>query len=85
MTEELNGSTPQMQQPVPTQTNTGMSHDKKTIITVILLIFFYPIGLILMFVWMKNWPRWAKVVISLPVIIAVIGIILTTMITLFPR
>ncbi|MBI4058336.1 hypothetical protein HY408_01075 [Candidatus Gottesmanbacteria bacterium] len=41
----------------------GMSEDAKTIITVILLIFFSPIGVILMFVWTK-WPMWAKLLIT---------------------
>jgi len=39
------------------QKNHGMSEDTKSIITVLLLIFVYPIGLILAPKWAK-WPKW---------------------------
>jgi uncharacterized protein (DUF983 family) len=45
-----------------------MSTDTKTIITILLLIFIYPIGLILMWVW-TGWKTWVKVLVSLPVIL----------------
>lgn len=53
------------------QNSQGMSNDTKTIITVLLLIFFYPIGIIL--VWtLTNWPKWVKWVLSIPVIILLV-------------
>lgn len=55
----------------------GLSEDTKTIITVLLLVFAFPIGVILMWFWMK-WPVWVKVLISLLLIIPllfVVGII----------
>lgn len=47
--------------------NQGMSEDTKTIITVLLLIFVFPVGVIMMWVWMK-WPTWVKILITLPMI-----------------
>lgn len=35
-----------------------------------LLLFFYPIGLILMWFWMVKWPLWLKILLSLPVALA---------------
>jgi len=55
----------------------GMSEDTKTIVTVLLLIFAYPIGLILMWVWTK-WKTWIKILITLlilPFIIIFISIL----------
>jgi hypothetical protein len=48
--------------------STGMSNDTKTIITVLLLLLMFPIGLLLMWFWVK-WPVWVKIVISLPILI----------------
>lgn len=50
------------------------NEDNKTIITVIILLFAYPIGLVLMWFWTK-WPKWAKVLISLPFFLAILGIL----------
>ncbi len=44
-----------------------MSQDTKTIITILLLVFAYPVGLIMMFVWM-DWKWWVKTLVLLPVI-----------------
>lgn len=46
-----------------------LSYDSKTIITVICLVTVYPVGLVLMFAWMK-WKAWVKVLISLPLVLA---------------
>ena len=59
----------------PVETHQEMSHDTKTIITVLLLIFVYPVGLIIMWMWMHNWPKWVRTLISLPVLLIVLGII----------
>lgn len=56
---------------------TGLSEQNKTIITVLALIFIFPVGAILMFVWMK-WPMWLKVLLLLPGIVwmlAFLGIV----------
>ena len=53
----------------------GMSEDTKTILVVLGLVFFYPVGLILMFMWMKDWPRWVKVLLALPVIVMLFAIV----------
>lgn len=41
----------------------GTSEDTKTLVTVLLLIFFYPAGVILMWVWTK-WKMWVKALIT---------------------
>lgn len=41
----------------------------KTALTIILLILFWPVGVILMFVWMK-WPAWLKILlVVLPILL----------------
>lgn len=42
-----------------------LSYDTKTLVTIILLITVYPVGVVLMFVWM-NWNKWIKFLIVLP-------------------
>lgn len=57
---------------------TSPDHNTKTIIVVVMLLFFYPIGIVLMWLWMKDWPKWVKIVLTLMFalpIIAVFGII----------
>ena len=51
--------------------STYLRYDVKTLITVFLLVTVYPVGLILMFVWMK-WSKWIKFLIVLPAILAII-------------
>ena len=48
--------------------NSELSYDTKTLITVITLVTVYPVGLILMFAWMK-WRSMIKFLILLPFII----------------
>ncbi|OGL52898.1 hypothetical protein A3K55_02155 [Candidatus Shapirobacteria bacterium RBG_13_44_7] len=50
-----------------------LSDDTKTIITVLMLVLAYPIGFILMVVWMK-WPGWVKFLVGLPIILMVLAI-----------
>lgn len=64
---------PQTVQPAPIIANTP-PNDNKTLITVLLLIFFFPLGFILMWFWTK-WPKWVKIVISLPTILIILGVI----------
>ena len=41
----------------------GMSNDTKTLVTVLLLVFAFPAGFILMWVW-TSWPKWVKFLVS---------------------
>ena len=54
----------------------GPTYDTQMIVTILLLIFVYPLGLIFMWAWMRNWPIWLKIVVSLPFVLAVCIIIL---------
>ena len=47
--------------------NSEISYDTQMIVTVLLLIFVYPLGVIFMWAWMRNWPLWLKIIITLPV------------------
>ena len=68
------------------QLNDGMSYETKTIIVVLLFLFFYPAGVILMWIWMK-WPTWVKILLTilpflfafliLLFVFAVLGIVFT--------
>jgi len=40
-----------------------ISEDTKTIVTVLLLIFFLPVGIIFMWLWMQ-WPKWLKILLT---------------------
>lgn len=50
-----------------------MSYETQVIITILLLLFVYPAGLIVMWWWMKNWPLWLKIIISLPLFLGVLA------------
>lgn len=43
-----------------------LSYDTKTVLVVLLLVTVYPVGILLMFIWMK-WPVWLKILIAVPV------------------
>lgn len=49
-------------------TPSSMSSDTKNIITILLLLFFYPVGVIVMWVW-KLWPTWVRLLVSVPAIL----------------
>jgi hypothetical protein len=49
--------------PVPPVSPTEGPKDNKTLITVLLLLFVYPIGFLLMWFWTK-WKTWVKIVVS---------------------
>lgn len=57
----------------PAPEHHGVSEDTRTIVTVLALFLFYPVGLIVMWVW-PRWPKWVKFLISLPLILVVLGI-----------
>lgn len=44
-------------------------------LVILLLIFVYPVGLILMWMWTK-WPTGLKIVLSLPVILVLLGFVI---------
>jgi hypothetical protein len=58
----------------------GPQYDTRMIVTILLLIFIYPVGLIFMWAWMKSWPVWLKFIISLPLLISLffVGLIIFT-------
>ncbi len=52
-----------------TRVSTDLSYETKLTIVVLLLLFFYPLGLIFMWAWMRSWPTWLKLLLSIPVAI----------------
>lgn len=52
-----------------------LSYDTKTIITVVLLVSFYPAGVFFVYRWM-DWPTWLKVLITLPLILGAVAFII---------
>jgi hypothetical protein len=63
------------QQPTPVVQSNGTSEEVKTIVTILLLIFVYPIGAIVAILWPK-WRWWVKLLVSLPMIL---GFVLITL------
>lgn len=53
------------------QPSEGISKDAQAIITVLCLIFVYPVGFIVMWVW-TEWPIWLRLLLSIPVILLII-------------
>lgn len=51
-----------------------ISYETKLTIVILLLLFVYPLGLVFMWVWMRNWPVWLKIVISLPLVLGVLAL-----------
>jgi len=50
------------------KTTNGLSYDMKTLVVILLPIFLYPIGVILMYAWMK-WAVWVKALVTLPLVL----------------
>lgn len=73
-----NDQTPQ-QQPVTTVAHS----DNNQIITILLLIFLYPVGIAVMWVRMKHWPTWLKTLITAPLVISVVGAIAAMLFVMF--
>ena len=63
------------QKPVATQGTNGASNDTRTLVTVLLLIFVYPIGVILAWFWSK-WKAWIKILVTLPFVLVSLARIL---------
>lgn len=70
---------PIIQQPQPEIKTEEHNNGTKTIVTVLVLLFAYPVGLILMWFWAK-WPKWVKFLVTLPIILAILGIIAASLI-----
>lgn len=51
-----------------------LSYEIKLILVLVLLFVLYPVGLILMFKWMK-WPTWVKLLIAFPILLVILGIL----------
>jgi hypothetical protein len=60
----------------------GISEDMRMLITVLLLVFAYPAGFILMWFWTK-WKYWVKCVVSIPAALFIVMIVLFFMAFLF--
>lgn len=41
----------------------------KLYLVIIFLVFIYPVGVILMWIWMKLWPKWLKFLLSINMIL----------------
>lgn len=68
---------------IPTNT-VRASLDSKSITVILLLVFFYPLGVILMWAWMKTWPRWMKLLLSSIFILGIFAIALAFYMTFLP-
>ena len=55
-------------------TQSGTSNDTKTLVTVLLLIFLYPIGVIVMMLW-TSWKLWVKMIVAAPIVLLIVGLL----------
>lgn len=60
-----------MENPTHIPQKSGISEGTKALITVLLLIFMYPVGIVVMWAW-PRWMGWVKVLVTLPLIIGVL-------------
>lgn len=51
--------------------NNELSYDAKTIIVILTLILVYPVGVVLMLMWM-DWNKWLKILLAIPLVICCI-------------
>ncbi|MDP3888877.1 MAG: hypothetical protein Q8Q24_02420 [bacterium] len=56
--------------------------ERNLAILIFLFVFFYPLGVVLMWVWMKNWQKWFKILISAPLIISLLNILVAIFLTI---
>ena len=64
----------QQTETLPPKSENNHDTNTRTIVTVLVLLFAFPIGLLLMWFWTK-WPKWVKFLITLPLFLAIAGII----------
>ncbi|HSX40888.1 MAG TPA: hypothetical protein VLF68_04745 [Candidatus Saccharimonadales bacterium] len=57
---------------VQTQTSNWATTDTQLIIVVVLLVLAYPFGVIFMWFWMRHWPLWVKLLLSLPMLFLIL-------------
>ena len=60
-----------------------LSYDTKTIIVILFLLFVYPVGVIFMLAWMKTWPSWLKVLLTIPFALGILAIIFGVILLVF--
>lgn len=60
----------------------SLAPETKTLVTILLLIFAYPIGLVVMLFWVR-WPLWLKLIIALPVTFVFFFIVLPIVAAIF--
>src|ERR1035437_5668328 len=59
--------------PQPTPTVPQSSNDQThLIITIVAFLICYPVGVICMWVWMKHWPKWVKILLALPIFLIIL-------------
>ena len=59
--------------------------DSHGTLVILLLVSFFPIGVILMWMWMP-WPKWLKLTLTLPFIISIVFLLLAiSLIALIPK
>ncbi len=64
--------------PVPqqaTNASTLPDNQSRVFIVVIALLVFYPVGLVLMWMWMKDWSKWVKILLSLPILFIIFWLV----------
>ena len=78
-TPNQNSQAQPQQAPAPVTQNSGASQQTRTIVTIVVLFFFSPVGIILMWFWSK-WKLWVKILLTfvffiIPFIVAAILIV----------
>ena len=78
-TTNQNSQAQPQQTPAQTTQNSGTSQQTRTIVTIVVLFFFSPVGIILMWFWSK-WKLWVKILLTfiffiIPFIVAAILIV----------
>lgn len=58
--------------------------DSKTIAVILLLVFSYPLGVVFMWFWMKTWPGWMKLLLSLALVLGIVLIVLSVSMIFIP-
>jgi len=60
--------------PAPTIPQNPQQDTNKALIVIVCLILFYPVGVFLMWKWMKQWAIWVKLLLSATAILVIIAI-----------
>lgn len=50
----------------------AIPYDAKTIIVTLCLLFIYPFGIILMWIWMVTWNWWLRLIITIPLLLGIV-------------